>query len=47
MPMTTRERILAIKLLEKQERNPEYAKQIGIQVSMVKKDLKVTEGKNV
>ena len=45
--MTTRERILAIKLLEKQERNPEYAKQIGIQVSMVKKDLKVTEGKNV
>ena len=47
MPKTTRERILAIKLLEKQERNPEYAKQIGIQVSMVKKDLKVTEGKNV
>lgn len=45
--MTTRERILAIKLLEKQKRNPEYAKQIGIQVSMVKKDLKVTEGKNV
>lgn len=45
--MTTRERILAIKLLEKQKRNPEYAKQIGIQVSMVKKDLKVTEEKNV
>ena len=45
--MTTRERILAIKLLEKQDRNPEYAKQIGIQVSMVKKDLKVTEEKNV
>lgn len=47
MPMTTRERILAIKLLEKQERNPEYAKQIGIQVSMVKKDLKTMEDKNV
>ena len=45
--MTARERILAIKLLEKQERNPEYANRIGIQVSMVKKDLKVTEGKNV
>ena len=45
--MTTRERILAIKLLEKQERNPEYAKQIGIQVSMVKKDLKTMGDKNV
>ena len=45
--MTAKERILAIKLLEKQKRNPEYAKQIGIQVSMVKKDLKVTEEKNV
>ena len=37
--MTARERILAIKLLEKQERNPEYAKQIGIQVRFVNKDL--------
>lgn len=45
--MTARERILAIKLLEKQEKNPEYAKQIGIQVSMVKKDLKAMEDKNV
>lgn len=44
--MTVRERILAIKLLEKQEKNPEYAKQIGIQVSMVKKDLKTMEDKN-
>lgn len=35
--MTARERILAIKLLKKQERNPEYAKRIGIQVSMEKK----------
>ena len=33
--MTVRERILAIKLLEKQDRMPEYAKQIGIQASMV------------
>lgn len=45
--MTARERILAIKLLEKQEKNPEYAKQIGIQLSMVKKDLKTLEDKNV
>ena len=45
--MTARERILAIKLLEKQERKPEYAEQIGIQVSMVKKDSKIMEVKNV
>ncbi len=45
--MTARERILAIKLLEKQEKNPEYAKQIGIQVSMVKKNLETMEDKNV
>lgn len=45
--MTARERILAIKLLEKQERNPEYAERIGIQVSMVKKDSKIMEVKNV
>ena len=45
--MTARERILTIKLLEKQEKNPEYARQIGIQVSMVKKDLKTMEDKNV
>lgn len=43
--MTARERILAIRLLEKQERNPEYAKQIGIQVSMAKKDPKKTHDK--
>ena len=45
--MTARERILAIKLLERQERNPEYAERIGIQVSMVKKDSKIMEVKNV
>ena len=45
--MTARERILVIKLLEKQERNPEYARRIGIQVSMEKKDLKIMEVKNV
>ena len=45
--MTARERILAIKLLEKQERNPEYVKQIGILVSMMKKDPTIMEDKNV
>lgn len=45
--MTARERILAIKLLEKQERYPEYARRIGIQVSMEKKDPKVKEDRNV
>ena len=45
--MTARERIIAIKLLEKQRRKPEYAERIGIQVSMVKKDPKIMEVKNV
>ena len=45
--MTARERILAIKLLEKQVRKPEYAERIGIQASMVKKDSKRMEVKNV
>ena len=36
--MTARERILALKLLEKQEKNPEYAQRIGIQVSIKKTD---------
>ena len=45
--MTAKERILAIKFLEKQERNPEYANRIGIQVSMVKKDPKIMEVKIV
>ena len=45
--MTVRERILAIKLLEKQERTPEYVNRIGIQVRMVEKDPKVKEERNV
>ena len=45
--MSTRERILALRLLEKQKRNPKYAKQIGIRVYMVKKDPKVKEVINV
>lgn len=35
--MTTRERILAIKLLEKQARNPQYTQQVGIYISIVNK----------
>ena len=32
--MSVRERILALRLLEKQKKNPEIAKQIGIEVKM-------------
>ncbi len=45
--MTAKGRILALKLLQLQKRNPEYAKRIGIQVRMAEKDPKQTEGKNV
>ena len=34
--MTARGRLLAIKLLEQQERNPEYLKQLGVQVHISK-----------
>lgn len=43
--MTTRERILAIRLLEKQEKNLEYANRIGIRVDIVKKENKTEERK--
>lgn len=43
--MTARERILAIRLLEKQEKNPEYARQIGIRIDIVKKENKTEERK--
>ena len=45
--MTARGRILALKLLEKQERNPAYAAGIGIRVQMVKKDSENKEERNV
>ena len=38
--MTVRERILALRLMEKQKQLPEYAKRIGIQVNIVMKDPK-------
>ena len=43
MNMSPRERILALRLLEKQKRNPKYAERIGVQVSIVKKNPKVKE----
>lgn len=45
--MTARERILALRLLEKQERSPEYAKRIGIQVNILQKDPEKMEDTNV
>ena len=45
--MTARERILALRQLEKQERCPEFAQRIGIQVTVVKKDPKNKEEKHV
>lgn len=38
--MTVRERILALKLLDKQEQHPEYVKRIGVQVNVTIKDPK-------
>ena len=38
--MTVRERILTLRLLEKQKQQPEYAKRIGIQVNIMIKDPK-------
>ena len=32
--MTVRERVLAIKLLEKQEKHPEYLKKLGVHITM-------------
>ena len=45
--MTAKERILALKLLEKQTQHPEYAKRIGIEVKLVKPDPRKMEEKHV
>lgn len=45
--MTAKERILALRLLEKQERSPEYAKRIGIHVKISQKDPNNKEDKHV
>ena len=36
--MSVKSRLLALNLLEKQKHNPEYAKQIGIEVKVVEKE---------
>jgi len=41
--MTVKERMLALRLLEKQENNPEFVKKIGVEVKLV---LKAEAGKN-
>lgn len=45
--MTAKERILALRLLEKQERRPEYANRIGIQVNIIRIGSPKLEDKNV
>lgn len=41
--MTVRERILALRLLEKQKKCPEYAEKIGVRVKMEEADTKKTK----
>ena len=41
--MTVRERILALRLMEKEEKNPEYAKKIGMHVSIEEKETHLNE----
>ena len=42
--MSVRERILALRLLEKQKKHPEHVKQIGIEVKMKeKREKKIKE----
>lgn len=36
--MTVKQRVLALRLLEKQQRNPEYAKKLGINVTINSRD---------
>ena len=41
--MTARERVLAIRLMEKQGKNPEYFEQLGIHISIEKVDSSASE----
>lgn len=38
--MTVRERVLALRLLEKQNKNPELAKQLGIEIKIEERQKK-------
>lgn len=44
--MNVRERLLALKFLEKQKKNSEYAKQIGVEVKIIKKEDKKNDKAN-
>ena len=41
--MTVRERMLALRLMEKEEKNPEYAKKIGMHVSFEERGARLNE----
>ena len=41
--MTAHERVLAIRLMEKQGKNPEYFEQLGIHISIEKVDSSASE----
>lgn len=41
--LTVKQRILSLRLLEKQKKNPEIAKQVGIHVQMKEKSKHSTE----
>ena len=41
--MTAHERVLAIRLMEKQGKNPEYFEQLGIQISIKKVESSASE----
>lgn len=38
--MTAKQRILALRLLEKQKRNPSLAKKMGVEIKIKEKDIK-------
>ena len=38
--MTAKQRVLALKYLEKQKNNPSFAKKIGVEIKMEEKDAK-------
>lgn len=40
MSMGVKQRILALRLLEKQNKNPKYAKKLGIEIKINKKEKK-------
>ena len=44
--LTVRERILGLRLLEGQRRNPGYAQKLGISVEMVSKENKAQQKEN-